>query len=763
MAEIPQSAYDGAAAVFSRSFRFVEWKYVMALKGNSAPFGDRGAPAHKAVKAIDRTKWIYVFSYDLTDYAPIKEEIRVEANGQMFATRSERIDKPIRDRGEPVALGKTLSLPRRQFGQPKAYRFYASRFRLPLAQIKALEKTIHTFAPRTLLDPENNTSVIERDGQWLVPVVDPLTVVLHLHTAFTAAANDVINYTAAHADLAPTTRTAVELRRKKHLLATILKGIIGDEKNVGANNLVHQLRDQQHPLEEFLTHYDQQIEWRLKRRDWLANVLVSWLRSDAMSVASAAHKTVGKDAWVRFLVPWCHVLTRLFEAPVGRTYLASLLDDKGHFVHTYVWPQKKLSPDTFQAVRKGGMAIFEAWAAIVETRVLIKGGDSVGEVVTSLRHLRGLALAEKLTTDSLKRIKGINRTIRAVELITTRVPVEPVHHFPAGAKSLGALMESVNLIFAFKATVEALQGEDPKTKELALIGLVGSTLDASSAVASLLRTSKHVVNVLGFVSGVIDVYLEVRGMDKAFNDGDQDIANGHFLTATGATLGTAGAALGLLAIPGGAAVAVLGLAIVAIGQLYKWLKGKDPLERFFEHCSWGKKHELIRKGTLKGGADWSPTRFEQWTGDKEFDYQLEALLNIICKVEISYTATFRDLKFKAGWLPPNSKLLVHYQEAWQNAAGPNIIESEILVTHKGPVSTDTRLAITPDGQNEVKIKIVAGVPPTSPNPTQARLGGVRLPDPLLKQAFAAGRLEVPFEGASPVKVPYDRPVKKTFR
>ena len=46
---------------------------------------------------------------------------------------------------------------------------------------------------------------------------------------------------------------------------------------------------------------------------------------------------------------------------------------------------------------------------------------------------------------------------------------------------------------------------------------------------------------------------------------------------------------------------------------------------------------------------------------------------------------------------------------------------------------------------------------------QARVGGVRLPNPLLVQAFAAGRLEIPFAGASPVKVPHDRPVKKTFR
>jgi hypothetical protein len=761
MADIPQSAYDSAIAVFSRSFRFVEWKHVIAWKGDSAPFGDRDAPAHMAVKPIGGTKWIYVFRQDVGEqYAAIKEEIRVDANGQMFATPWDRIELPIAKRGTPVAVGKTMSLPRRLLGKPKVYRFYASRVRLPVAQIKALEKTISTFAPRTVLEPGTNGSVIEHNGQLLVPVVDPVTVALHLHAAFSAAADDVIHYTAAHDGLPAVTRKTVERRRKKHLLATLLKGIIGEEKNVGANNLVDQLKSSQGPLEDFLVHYDQQLEWRVKRRDWLANVLVSWLRSDAIAVAAAAHKTFGKDLWVRFLVPWCHLLTRLFEAPIGRAYLAGLLEDKKHFVHTFVWPQKEVSNEAFQAIRKGGMTIFEAWAALVETRILIKGGDYVPEIVTSLRLMRRLKPAEKLSIKFFKELVAIDRTIEAVKLIDPG-PVETVRHFAAEAKSLGAVMESVNLILAIKATADAMQGEDPKVKELALINLVGSSLDATSAIASLLKKSERVIHVLGFVSGVIDVYLGVKEMSKAFAEGDQDIANGAFLTAAGATFGTAGAAMGLLAIPGGQAVIVLGLAIVAIGLVYKWIKGKEPLERFFEHCSWGKKHDLIRAGKLRGGADWSPTRFEQWTGDREFDYQLEALLNIICKIDISYNDTFRDLRFKAGWLPLNSKLLVLYQEKWQDAAQPLKIESEILLTHKGPTSKDSRLAVTADGQNGVKVKVVSGVPSTSPNQTRP-MGGIRLPHPSLENAFAAGRLVVTFEGALPMSVPHDKPAKRTF-
>ena len=129
------------------------------------------------------------------------------------------------------------------------------------------------------------------------------------------------------------------------------------------------------------------------------------------------------------------------------------------------------------------MTVFEAWAALAETRVLIKGGDYVPELVTSLRHLRRLKQAQKLTTQSIKEIVAIGRTIKAVQLIDPG-PVQTVHHFPAVAKSLGALMESVNLILAIKATADAMQGDDSQAKELALINLVGSSLDASSAIAS---------------------------------------------------------------------------------------------------------------------------------------------------------------------------------------------------------------------------------------------------------------------------------------
>ena len=140
-----------------------------------------------------------------------------------------------------------------------------------------------------------------------MPVVDPVTVALHLHDAFTAAADDIVNYTAAHKENGH--RTSVE-RRHKHLLATLLKSIIGEPSNTSANNLVNALKDRQWPLEDFLAQYDTQLQWRVERRDRMGSFLTRWLQSDAIRIAAAASKDASKALWPRFLTQWCQSITQ---------------------------------------------------------------------------------------------------------------------------------------------------------------------------------------------------------------------------------------------------------------------------------------------------------------------------------------------------------------------------------------------------------------------------------------------------------------------
>ena len=760
MTDVLQKAYDEAAAVFSRSFRFVEWKFVIAAKFTSTPFGDRDQPQHKATKEIDRQKWVYVFrnNHEREVYAEIREELRIDKSGEIAATPYDEIEKELKARGKPVSLGKTMCLPRRIFGKPLVYRFFASRVRLPLAQIKELKSKITTFAPPVIFDPGKNLSVIEHGGELLVPVVDPVTVALYLHAAFAAAADDIINYSAAHSE--NRNRRIVERRRKKHLLATLLKSIIGDEKNTGTNNLVHELKGLQGPLEDFLTHYTAQVDWRVERRDRLGLYLTRWLESDGMKIAAAAYRGATKAAWFQFLVPWAQSITRLGESKPGRKFLDTLLEDQTHFIYTYVWPEKPLPDDAIQGVRKGGMTILEAWKTLAERKILVKGA-TVSDIIDSLQILL-------LPKGNQKLLKPIDQVIEYGRLLKTQRTIKSVgviapdaikleRPFSSAPMKFGAIIESVNLVLAIKSTMDAMQGDDPKKKELAIIGLVGSTLDAASAIAALLKKSDKVVATLSFVSGVIDVYLGDQEMRAAFKAGDQDVANAAFLTAAGSAIGTAGTFMALTAIPGGQIVAVIGLLVVAIGFIYKAIAGKDPIERFFAHCSWGKEY-------LKPGhPDWSPTDFKDWRGDKEFDYQFETLLNIICEIAISPGNTYRELKYKMGWLPPYSKLKVKYEESWSDAADNRTLESEILFTDAGPQSTVQNMLPVADGKNGVKITLVpANLSKKDPHGGGYNVNAQRKVNNDLSKVVASGRLIVAFDGMSDVAIPFNGWAQKKF-
>lgn len=767
---IPQSAYDNAAAVFSRTVRFVEWKFIAVNETARYPFGDWDRSIDTATVPIEREKWIYVFMHHAGDeYAAIREEIRIEPNGEMAVTPWNEIEKPVKHRGKPKPIGKSLCLPRRIFGTPEVYRFFASRVRLPLKQIKELENTIYKFAPATSLERGKNTSIVEKDGELLVPVVDPLTVLLHLHAAYVAAADDVIDYTVAHKDLPDDIRRAVLRRHKKHLLATLIKGIIGDERNENANNLVQLLEGAQSPVEEFLTHYQGSVERRVRRRVRLGANLVKWLESDAMRIAADAYRGSPMSAWVGFLVPWCHAITRLNESPAGRIYVLGLLDDKSHFVHTYVWPKAELPTDDIeQAVRKGGLTLLEGWKTIAEARILQSSGNYAEETLATLRRLRRQRvelLNVKLSSmHTIKEVVERRRELsRSIELINARtladVPSD-VRHFARGARSIGAIIEGVNLCLAVAATMEAMKGTDPEERKLAIIGLIGSSLDAGSAIASLLKNTDRVVVVFGFVSGVIDVYLGHVAMDKAFKDGEEDVAAGEFLKAAGATVGVTSICMGLLAIPGAGWVAVVGLAIVGIGSIIRGLFTQSPLERFFDRCSWGKNH-------LKpGDADWSPARFEQWKGDKEFDYQLQALLNIICKIEIDADdlPARRAITLKPGWIPPDAKLEVTYKERWTSPKEERVLQATVTFTDKGPMSSNQSLPARAAGKTGVTITDHDAIVGRSsrggsvPRPlfvTQS-IGLGRIPgwNPELERVALTARLVAPFSGGLGFTIPH---------
>jgi len=184
------------------------------------------------------------------------------------------------------------------------------------------------------------------------------------------------------------------------------------------------------------------------------------------------------------------------------------------------------------------------------------------------------------------------------------------------------------------------------------------------------------------------------------------------------------------------------------------------MERFFEHCTWG------LTPAQAGAADWSPTRFEEWKGDKEFDRQLEALLNILCRIEVGYGDSYRHLRYTIGWIPPNSKLVVVYEEGWVNGADSGKVTGEVTLSEKTAVSNKPTLIGGRDGQNVVTLEVIGTGQPNSltkkkPNAT-LHVHGMKLPNPELRRSAASGKLVIMFEGAPEVSVPHNGWAKETF-
>src|SRR5439155_14277972 len=175
------------------------------------------------------------------------------------------------------------------------------------------------------------------------------------------------------------------------------------------------------------------------------------------------------------------------------------------------------------------------------------------------------------------------------------------------------------------------------------------------------------------------------------------------------------------------------------------------------HCTWGKEYGRA------GGGDWSPTRFEQWEGDNEFDYQFEALLNIICDFEISAGDSFRDLKVKMGWMPPDSKLAVKYEEKWSNAADNRALAGEILITDKlNP--TNSALTAYVDGKNGIKVSMNrAQLSSRDPDKGTFKTNRYRDVSDDREEIIASGQLTIMFEGMGNAQVPHAKSTHKGWR
>jgi hypothetical protein len=776
---VTPAVHDSAAVVFSRSLSFVEWKFVVA---SSDPFatGERGGkPPYRDIPTTGSDKgerWIYAFSRTRdTEPFDLKEEIYRAPNGEMAATRFEDLEdlsKEVGARARPEPVGKTLVLPRRRFGWVLEYRFYASRVRLPLVLIRQLEgrgkdgnprpdsqlaRRIDRFAPRTYLDPGDNKSVFERDGKLLVPVVDPVAIMLNWHASYEEAATDVINYTTPHGGLEAQQKERVALRRKKHLLADLLNRLLDEEASNVRSDLASQLAaGGKGAIASYVTDYEAQVKWRVGLRDQLADLLTRWLESGAIATAAAAHDGGPKVLQGQFRTLFCHAHTGLATSPGGRAYLSRLALDDKHLGHALLWSIESRTDDQVQWARKSAVTVLEAYKAIVEA---LHDPKIVKEVWRGMpkqveERLNALMGFEKGTLKVEPAAKVVDVHGKKVPYPTFDLDVsyEKKLEFKKTAGVIAAI-EGINFVYAVVAAREQLASADPKQRQQALIGVLGSALDAGTSLLKMLEKGENVARVMSFVSGVIDVYMAVGQQNERYTLGDLGGAKGSFLVAAGSTIGTAAVMLEVMGFATAAAGAVtaIGLAVVAVGYLYKLIKGRAPLQIFVAHTEWGKDRDDHKLDT----PDWSPAEFKQWHGtSKGYDYQLQALLNLICKFEIGHAKTsYRELELKLGWVPPGATLHVGYQESWEKTGPTKTLTGIVTFGDPGPTATGPFRPSMKD--NALTLVVTSHDLPPGPvlEKMPTPVGTLYKPVAHLKWAEFAAKLRVSFPHVAVLMIP----------
>ncbi len=704
-------AYDDAMAVMSKPCRFVEWKiYGGGEQVESwSPFGL--APDKKgAWKEIEGERWIYVFqSYARTKSAGRwVEELHLNEEGEIAATPMDKArdgrkegNPPVeRDkRPKPLPIGKTMSFARRIHGVAMEYYYFASRIRLPAEAIVAIGPNIAAYAPPINFEEDDRNIVGEKDGALLVPVLDPITIAIHLHAYYVAAANELIDYTTEHKDQSAGKREQVAKRQKKHLLAELIQALI-DPKVDTSNELVNRLAlrnvDANYRL-EYLNEYDQQIAHRLKWRDRWCGFLSRWLESKTMKILARAHEHDAKEDFHKFLIPFCMCVTRVGESPAGRALLDGLFKDGEHWLHRYILPTEEPTADRFQVIRKGGGAVFEAvkeWAPRIILEPAKYGKLRFTQTFNLLAGEKVLSPAQaviKISDEVV--VYSVKQGPRVVQITETQVLLKDASLKPkweGAAKNFGAIVEAINTCFAIKAVIDAMQGDSTQEQVLAILNLLGSGLDMTTAILQFTKAKVRTLGALGFVSGIIDTVLAVADAVKAYKKEDMGGMIGSGVVALGSAL-AAGSGLALIA--GSSAAGPLGiaaLAVVALGYVIKLTFGDNdtPYHKLVTHCEWGDK---AGKGSDK--PDWAPAPYKDWKGD--YDLQLRAAINVLCgmSVEVNDPMEPREARVKVNWVPTGATLLFVYHEEW-SAAGSDVVFSDTFrFDPSGPVPSSYLLTI----------------------------------------------------------------------
>ncbi len=684
---------SSAVAVFSQQVRFVEWKAMLANGVGWRPFEPDRDRRKNSWRPIKGKRWIYVFRREeamRNAPAVLCDELMLDADGKLHATPMKKMDdlrvqgvkgtdtgmseksKDLwphpEDRPAQVQVGETVCFPQRILGAAQLHYFFGSRIRLSSASINELQLKISDWTPGVTFEHGDPNVVLNPKGAGLlVPVLDPITVGLHLNRYFIEAADELINYSHVHPQQSEAHQKRVKRRNKKIILADIVNKLLDADGTMLSADTVDDAK-----LWTFRTEAAQQVAYRQRTAEEWGAHLVRWVESGPIKFLAKAH-AVEKDRDLHiFMIPMAMIHSRIGECPAGRALLSSQLDSekKWDWVHRYLFV--KSNEDMMQVGRKMGSSALE-WLKSYAPFLAMR--DMSPEFYSkALEKLHGFEVNVSKVTVTKKHVVlhewwPTQNEYHHYKLDLKNAPdggMKP--KWTAALANASVFLDAVNFVFGISALTKAYDNDSDRT--WAIINFMGSTLDlAGSGLARyagtrqtiLKMSAKKLLAVIGFASGAIDTIVAGRNTVEALKEGNYGKAVGSALVA----VGSAGSMVGtVLSLSGGNPwVAVVAFAIVGIGTFVQMVFTKDESDHavFIRHSPWGPEYG---KGTKK--PSFSDTTTAEWATD--MDAMFRALMRLMCKVSIkrvNYRGSgrnHREAELKFFWIPDGAVIEVSLEE-----------------------------------------------------------------------------------------------------
>jgi hypothetical protein len=741
--ETLEHAYESALAVLTAPVSFLEWTTLKVENsftpdprvsddwspvGLSFRYGGEGYEWDPA-QAIEGERYIYVFARRVwgSDVPTLVEELHLDADGTITATQlGTRLfpdprpldgkDSPLPEKRQRSRIGTTMRFVRRVRTSRLAHYFFASRIPLSRRAVEELRHNVVGWVPETQFDALDYVpkSTSEPDvpspttfGEWdpnvltglgpgalQVPVLDPITIALHLHDLATSATGDLLDYVTTYDDQRAEARERVVKRQQKLVLAYLVQMVLKnyDTALYGAQHSVSVKTD------TFVQKYWEQVNYRLRERERWWTYLGNWLQADPIEFLSRAHFEQPAQHWQAFLLPMLLCFLDASGSQAGRDLVAAVVKDKKRWrwFHRQILPgldegpEEDTKAETYQVPRKFALAVLEV-VKEMGPGFLDHSTAAMWRVLGAHSKnfsLRFMVDGGPLDKDPLVAAKKFEESQEKLH-IQVPEPEEIVeewhelaeHHYKGKVLKITAVVELLDLALSVRQFINERSGEHAVTLVRSMADTSALLLEfAHGAKGKLLSTLFRMRPGLVVLGGVLEGYLAVQDARKAAaKDDSAGVASG-VITAGGAAVST----LGFVATVALEAVGlelsftpffVVGLILMGIGAIVGLFKD-TPMETFLKFCAFGKNG---------GGGELVEGLEEMKEG--EYGQQLEVLLNLLCRVKIeradmasidggARTDDARAARFTMGWIPDGAYLTVDYRDQWH--LGPEQFEGQGL-------------------------------------------------------------------------------------